>query len=162
MGRVACGGSGVAGVAPHFPNTQPPTFLPMPEEGGPSLFLVRRCWLAIDVWSIELLSIGRRDSVPCAVAVQGVTSGSTEPAPRGVEKRGEEEYRSCAGRDCRVCMSIPETEMRDSCEAWRRIDGRICTGGERRSLGSNSSGDMTKEGSGVESEDSSTSSGIAA
>jgi hypothetical protein len=63
----------------------------MPEEGGPSRFLTRRCWLAIDECSIELLSIGLRDRVPCAVAVQDVTSGSIEAAPRGVEKRGEEE-----------------------------------------------------------------------
>jgi hypothetical protein len=59
-------------------------------------------------------------------------------------------------------MSIPDTEMRDSCEAWRRMDGRVCIGGERRSPGPNLFGDMTKEGSGVESEDFSTSSGIAA
>jgi hypothetical protein len=47
--------------------------------------------LAIDECSIELLSIGLRDRVPCAVAVQDVTSGSIEAALRGVEKRGEEE-----------------------------------------------------------------------
>jgi hypothetical protein len=40
-----------------------------------------------------------RDEVPCAVAVQGVSSGPADPAPPGVEKRGEEEYRSCDGRD---------------------------------------------------------------
>jgi hypothetical protein len=55
-----------------------------------------------------------RDEVPCAVAVQGVSSGPADPAPPGVEKRGEEEYRSCDGRDWSVWMSIPDTEIRDS------------------------------------------------
>ena len=58
---------------------------------------------------------------------------------------------------------MPETEMRDSWEAWRRSVGRIAVIGETRSNGSNSSGEATMaEGVAVDSDDSSFSSGIAA
>ena len=61
-------------------------------------------------------------------------------------------------------MSMPETEMRDSWEAWRRIAGRMAVMGETRSSGSKSPVDVMSEGSAVRSEDSSLSrsSGMAA
>jgi hypothetical protein len=60
-------------------------------------------------------------------------------------------------------MSIPETEMRDSWDAWRRRFGRIAVMGDTRSSGSNSSGEATiAEGVAVDKEESSFSSGIAA
>ena len=87
-------------MAPHLPKTQPPTFLPMPmpafEEGsGPSLFRGPRFWLAMVEYKRErfsvLVSMVFLDKVPWAVAVHGVSSGPTDPAPPGVEKRGEDE-----------------------------------------------------------------------
>jgi hypothetical protein len=59
-------------------------------------------------------------------------------------------------------MSMPETEMRDSWEAWRRNAGRMAVMGETRSSGSKSPWEVISEGSAVDSEESSLSSGIAA
>lgn len=117
-------GSGGAGVAPHFPNTQPPTFLPRPvllslvsAVGSPSLLRVPRFRVASLEERRERLSAPvfkvLRDKVAWAVAVQGVSSGPTDPAFPGVVRR-HDEYSNCAGRDCKVCMSIPDTEIKDS------------------------------------------------
>ena len=102
------------GVAPHLPKNHPPELLPV---AGPSLLRGSRFWLAIVEYRKERLSLLSAlpcERLPCAVAVHGVSSGSTEPAPLGVEKRDRLGIRSCAGRDCKVCMSIPEIEMSDS------------------------------------------------
>lgn len=102
------------GVAPHLPKNHPPELLP---AGGVSLFRELRLWFAIVEYRkdrLSFLSALACERLPWAVAVHGVSSGSTEPAPLGVEKRDRFDIRSCAGRDCKVCMSIPEIDISDS------------------------------------------------
>lgn len=77
-----------AGVAPHLPKTQPPTFLPIPMLGDAGF---RCAMLECSSVRFRVLLLERsRERVPWAVAVHGVTSGPTEDA-RGVLKRGDVE-----------------------------------------------------------------------
>jgi hypothetical protein len=81
-----------------------------------------------------------------------------EPPAEGEEKRGDEDRRSWEGRDCRVWMSMPETEMRDSWEAARRSEGWWYVVGDI-TYSSSGSGEVKEYESGVVA--SSFSSGIA-
>lgn len=71
-----------------------------------------------------------------AVAVQGVKTGWLDVPAFGEEKRGEDESRSCEGRDWRVWISIPEIEIRDSWDAALRSVGRCTVVGDIRSSSS--------------------------
>jgi hypothetical protein len=50
-------------------------------------------------------------------------------------------------------MSIPDTEMSDSWEVWRRSAGRMAVMGETRSSGSKSPWEVMREGSAVSREE---------
>lgn len=74
--EVGLGMSVFAGVAPHLPSTQPPTFLPMPSKPPLRRSRIPPRWLAREPYRRflfnVLLSVLRLSGPGVAVAVQGV------------------------------------------------------------------------------------------
>lgn len=103
---------GAAGEDPQRPNTQPPTFLP--SVGRTVAFADTDRWsAAISVNSRVRLSsdaLGMRTG-RAACAIVALTTGWEEKDRALCAVRS-----SCEGLDFRVWISMPDIDMRDSCE----------------------------------------------